>query len=96
MRGDDERRATGERGDQSCRNEEVGVHDVRSKATRGRACVARKLHVLPLAAPPARDDGVLDDVPARRKSLLHATHEHTQVGVRPAGIHLGDKEDPHV
>ena len=93
VRGDDERRATCERGDQTGRDEEVRVDDVGLRRAATRPPRERQVAELPAGA--RVEHGELDLVAARDERALDLRDERPEVGrVRP-GIHLRDEEDPH-
>jgi ABC-2 type transport system ATP-binding protein len=46
-----------------------------------------------LPAPSPVEDGALDEMPASHKRLLEAAHEHAEIGIGRAGVHLGDEKD---
>ena len=92
VRGDHERRAAGERGDQSARDEEVRVHDVRPRRTRG---TPRELEVAELSARARVEHGALDLVPALDECALDLRDECAEIGSVRAGIHLRHEQDPH-
>ncbi len=92
MRGHHERRAPGERGDQSRGDEEVRVDDVGALGGE-RPAGERQVAELPAAA--RVENGELDLVTASHERPLDLRDEGAEVGrVRP-GIHLGDEKDPH-
>ena len=66
VRGDDERRAAGEGGDQARRHEEVGVHDVGPEAPGLRERGPGQAEVLLLSRSATVENGTLDVVSARR------------------------------
>ena len=76
VRGDDERRARAERGDQPARHEEVRVDDV---GPRGAQRSARELEVAELPARPRVEDGALDDVAAVDERVLDLRDEGAEI-----------------
>ena len=92
MRRDDERRAGAERRDQSARNEEVRVHDVRPPRAHGAPC---KLEVAQLAARTRVEHRVIDVVAAIDELPLDLGDEGAEVRRGRPGIHLRDEQDPH-
>ena len=92
VRGDDERRATGERGDQPGGNEEVRVDHV--GPARG-VRPARESQVAELPARTRVEDGQLDLVAARLELVLDLRDERPEVRRVGPGVHLGDEQDAH-
>src|SRR5581483_1535653 len=93
VRGDDERRAAGERGDQPGRNEEVRVDDVRP---RGAARPPQQLEVAALAARARVEHRELDVVAAVAQRELDLADERPEVGRTRPRVQLRDEQDPHV
>ena len=93
-RGHDQRRTSGERCDQSSRNEEVGVHDVRVETARGLAGRASELEVLALPASTTVENGAFHVVTTRDELLFEPAHEYAEIGIRRTRIHLRDEQDP--
>jgi len=95
VRGHDKRSATGDRANQPRREEEVRVHDVGLETPRCGCSRAREAQVLLLAAAAPVEHRALDLVAAGNELLLQPAHEHAQVRIQGARIHLRDEQDPH-
>ena len=92
MRGDDERRAAGEGGNQAGGDEEVRVHDVRPRRGEG---PPRQRQVAELPARARVEDGQLDLVASRDELPLDLRDERPEVGRSGAWVHLRDEQDAH-
>ena len=92
--GDDERRARGERRDESGRDEEVRVDDVRPRSPGAPHRIAEEACVASRPSLATVDHGALDLVTARQELALEGGDEHSEIRVRRARVHLGDEEDP--
>ena len=92
VRGDDERRAAGEGGNQAGGDEEVRVHDVRPRRGEG---PPRQRQVAELPARARVEDGQLDLVASRDELPLDLRDERPEVGRSGAWVHLRDEQDAH-
>ena len=98
VRGDDERRPHGVRGQQPREargEEEVRVDDVGPEAPCGPDGPGRELRVAELAAAAAVEHDPLELVPARCQLALEPLDEDAEVRRGRGGIHLGDEQDAH-
>ena len=95
VRGHHQRRPAREPGDQSARDEEVGVDDVRLKAARGLEGATGQGGVTALAAPAPVEHRELYRVPARTQRTLDLGDEDAQIWILGPWIHLRDEKNPH-
>ena len=92
MGGDDERGARPERGDQSGRNEEVRVDDVRCRASEG---PSREREVAKLPTCARVEHRAVELVPARDERVLELRDERAQIRCIRARVHLRHEQNPH-
>ena len=96
MRGDDQRRARGERGEEACGREKVRVDDIGPESSRGAEGVAGEREVTPAPSCAARHDGPVEFVAAGDQLAFEVGDERTEVGVGLSRVHLRYEQDPHV
>jgi hypothetical protein len=94
VRRDDEGRAPADGGEQSRRDEEVGVDDVGTEAAAGPQHVERQMGMPASAARPV-DHRPRELVPSLLERLFERGDEGPERRRTGARVHLGDEEDPH-